>query len=284
MSGVDGVSIVDTRVARNRGKGASGHRLRRGHHEGRARAATCSRTTFAASSARGRSATEIRSNTVVGRGAGVRRTARPRRGTASSAWACAGCCPTPAWWRQHVRGLAGLGLVAQLVSRVSFVDNTVEDVGRRGIYLRGTTESEARGNHDRGDRPGARPAASTRIELELSSRDNRVVGNTIGREPRDAQARGRGSGLHGQRRRRQRRAGTVGRAQCLESSRRPREMTRHGRAGPRPGARHRRRSPRPAGASVFRQCRHPAGGRRPERTIGSGPATSSTSRSTATTT
>jgi parallel beta-helix repeat protein len=86
--------------------------------------------------------------------------------------------------------------VAQLVSRVSFVDNIVEDVGRRGIYLRGTTESEARGNSITGTGQAA-PGRFDAIEVELASRNNRVVGNTISPSPAMRRPVGVGPGCTG---------------------------------------------------------------------------------------
>lgn len=95
-----------------------------------------------------------------------------------------------------IRGWPGSGLVAQLVARVQLLDNTVEDVGRRGVHLRGATESEVRGNSIAGTGQGG-PAQYDGIELELSSRDNRIVGNTIHRSTALRNPIGIGAGCTG---------------------------------------------------------------------------------------
>ena len=81
-----------------------------------------------------------------------------------------------------VRDWPGSGLVAQLVSRVQLLDNTIEDVGRRGIHLRGASDSEARGNSIARIGQGG-PGQFDGIEIELSSHNNRVVGNTVHKSP-----------------------------------------------------------------------------------------------------
>jgi hypothetical protein len=95
-----------------------------------------------------------------------------------------------------IQGWPGSGLVAQLVSGVSFLDNTIEDVGRWGIHMRGTAESEARGNSISAIGQAA-PGSFDAIRVELSSRNNRVVGNTIVRSPALREPVGVGVGCTG---------------------------------------------------------------------------------------
>jgi parallel beta-helix repeat protein len=195
MSAVEGATIASTRVARNRGRGASGIVFGEGTKSATATGNVLednSRGIFSA----GATGTTIRSNTVVGPGP------VPPDGTAESrdGIVCLGlrgvladACTVAG---NTVRGWPGSGVVAQLVSRVQVLDNVIEGVGRRGVYLRGTTESEARGNSISGIGQGA-PGQFDAIEVELSSRNNRVVGNTIGRSPAMRRPIGVGPGCTG---------------------------------------------------------------------------------------
>jgi parallel beta-helix repeat protein len=195
MSAVDGAEVVSTRVARNRGKGASGIVFGEGTTRARATGNVLednSRGIFSA----GASGTVIRSNTVVGPGP----VSPDNPAEARDGIVCLGlrgvlpdACVVDG---NTIRNWPGSGLVAQLVSRVTLVDNTIEGVGGRGVYLRGTTESEARGNKISGIGQGA-PGRFAAIEVELSSRNNRVVGNTIGRSPDMRKPIGVGSGCTG---------------------------------------------------------------------------------------
>jgi parallel beta-helix repeat protein len=75
-----------------------------------------------------------------------------------------------------VHGVAGSGIVAQLVSRVALSGNRVEDAGQRGIYLAAVTGSEVRENEVvRAGVLGGRRYDS--IELAASANDNLVTQN-----------------------------------------------------------------------------------------------------------
>ena len=72
--------------------------------------------------------------------------------------------------------MAGSGIVAQLVSRVSVEDNLVTEAGQRGVFLRSTLASEVRGNRVSAvglESPGRYDA----IELQASAHDNLVSEN-----------------------------------------------------------------------------------------------------------
>ena len=181
MSGVEGATIVSTRVARNRGKGGSGIVFGDGTTRAVASGNVLADNTRGIFSA-GATGVEIRSNTVVGPGP------LPPDGQAESrdGIVCLGlrglltdACTVAG---NTIRGWPGSGLVAQLVSRVQLLNNTVEDVGRRGVHLRGATETEVRGNSISGSGQGG-PGQYDAIELELSSRNNRIVGNTVHGSP-----------------------------------------------------------------------------------------------------
>jgi hypothetical protein len=195
LSAVDGATVVTTRVSRNRGKGASGIVFGEGTKRAVARGNRLEDNTRGIFSA-GAAGTEIRSNTVIGPGS------LPPEGGADSqdGIVCLGlrgvlndACVVAG---NTVQGWPGSGLVAQLVSRVQFLDNTIEDVGRWGIHLRGTAESLARGNSISGIGQGT-PGRFDAIRVELSSRNNRVIGNTIVRSPTMREPVGVGMGCTG---------------------------------------------------------------------------------------
>jgi nitrous oxidase accessory protein NosD len=195
MSGVEGVTIVSTRVAHNRGKGASGIVFGEGTRRALARGNILEDNSRGILSA-GAVGVEIRSNTVVGSGP----VSPDGQADSRDGIVCLGlrglltdaCIVAD----NTVRRWPGSGVVAQLVSRVQLLDNTIEEVGRRGVYLRGTTESEARGNSISGSWQGA-PGQYDAIEIELSSRNNRVIGNTIHASPGMRNPVGIGAGCTG---------------------------------------------------------------------------------------
>jgi hypothetical protein len=195
MNGVDGAAILSTRVVRNRKKGSSG--IVFGDDTRRAVASgNVLQDNLRGILVAGSKDVEIRSNTVTGPGPmppdGIS-DARDGivclglKGLLESACVVAG---------NTVRGWPGSGLVGQLVSRIQFVDNTVEDVGRRGVSLQGTTESDVRGNVIKGTGQGA-PGQYDAIELLASSSRNRIVANTIHRRPTMRKAIGIGVGCTG---------------------------------------------------------------------------------------
>ena len=195
MSGVDGVTIESTHVARNHGRRASGIVFGEGTTKAVAKDNVLednSRGIFSA----GATGVEIRSNTVVGSGAvSADGDAEARDGIVCLGLrgVLTGACVVTV---NIVRGWPGSGLVAQLVSRVELRDNTVEDVGRRGVYLRGTSESEATGNSISGTGQGE-AGKHDAIEVDLSSRNNRIVENTIHRSAGMRNPVGIGSGCTG---------------------------------------------------------------------------------------
>jgi parallel beta-helix repeat protein len=85
-----------------------------------------------------------------------------------------------------VRGTAGSGIVAQLVSGIKVTDNTVEQTGQRGIYLASTTGSEVTGNHV-SEASLEVPGRYAAIELASSSNENLVANNVcrVGEGQRD---------------------------------------------------------------------------------------------------
>ncbi|HSD66315.1 MAG TPA: right-handed parallel beta-helix repeat-containing protein [Vicinamibacteria bacterium] len=183
MVGVPGAAIVDNRVSGHRGKNRSGIVV------GDTSSATVAGNQLDDNSrgilSGGATGVEIRGNTVVGTGP------EPGAGETSDGIVCLGSATA----RQDacvvtgntVRRCGGSGIVAQLVSRVRLEDNTVEDVGQRGLLLRSASESEVRGNSVA--RTGVEKAgAYDAIELIVSSSDNQIAGNTIrlGSGPRSA--------------------------------------------------------------------------------------------------
>jgi parallel beta-helix repeat protein len=71
--------------------------------------------------------------------------------------------------------------VARLVSHVQLLDNTIEDVGHRGIHLHSTGNSEVRGNTISGSGQELPPGRYDAIELEQLSYLNKIIGNVIHR-------------------------------------------------------------------------------------------------------
>jgi parallel beta-helix repeat protein len=181
MNGVDGLAIVATRVARNRKAGASGIVL--GDKTKRAAlSGNVLEDNLRGILVAGAQGVEIRSNTVTGAGPvppdGIS-DARDGIVCLGLYGLLEGACVVSG---NTVRGWPGSGLVGQLVTRVEFADNTVEDVGRRGVYLHGTTESDVRGNTISGTGQAA-PGQYDAIELQASSSYNRITGNTIRSSP-----------------------------------------------------------------------------------------------------
>lgn len=76
-----------------------------------------------------------------------------------------------------VRRCAGSGVVAQEVSRVSFRDNTIEEVGQRAVLLRGAHNSRVEGNKT--SATGRLGPEYPAIELSQSSSDNVIATNVI---------------------------------------------------------------------------------------------------------
>jgi parallel beta-helix repeat protein len=76
-----------------------------------------------------------------------------------------------------VRRSAGSGIVAQLVSKVRLIDNTIEEVGQRGIHLRSATNSLVSGNHVTNIGLEA-PGHYDGIELTHSANFNVIASNT----------------------------------------------------------------------------------------------------------
>jgi nitrous oxidase accessory protein NosD len=172
MSGVEGITIADNRVSGHRREATSGivvadtgravvrdNRLLgnfRGILSGRA------------------SGVEIVGNTVEGLGwAGA---------PEASGIVCLGPSPKPdAACRvvgNSVSRCPGSGVVAQLVSKVQVIDNTIADVGQRGLLLRAASRGEVRGNSVAGSGL-AEAGAYAAIELVQSSSDNVIASNTI---------------------------------------------------------------------------------------------------------
>lgn len=181
MVGVLGASIVGNRVSGHRGKARSGIVV------GETSSATVADNHLEDNSrgilSGGAIAVEIRGNTIVGTGAGPG-DAADGIVCLGSATAAQGACTVSG---NTVRRCGGSGIVTQLVSRVRLADNTVEDVGRRGVLLHSTSESEVSGNSVA--RTGTeKPGAFDAIELVASSSGNRIAGNVIrlGPGPRSA--------------------------------------------------------------------------------------------------
>jgi parallel beta-helix repeat protein len=181
MVGVQGASIVGNRVRGHRGKARSGIVV------GETSGATVADNQLEDNSrgilSGGATAVEIRGNTIVGTGAGPG-DAADGIVCLGSATAAQGACTVSG---NTVRRCGGSGIVTQLVSRVRLADNTVEDVGRRGVLLHSTSESEVSGNSVA--RTGTeKPGAFDAIELVASSSGNRIAGNVIrlGPGPRSA--------------------------------------------------------------------------------------------------
>jgi nitrous oxidase accessory protein NosD len=124
----------------------------------------------------GATAVEIRANTVEGTGPG----AVAGAGEDGDGIVCRGlrsllpeACVVEG---NTIRRSAGSGVVAQLVSGVKILDNTVEDAGQRGVYLRSATESLVSGNHVA--RIGLEaPGRYDGIELSHSANANQITSN-----------------------------------------------------------------------------------------------------------
>jgi nitrous oxidase accessory protein NosD len=182
VTDVQGAAIADNRVSGHRGKGRSGIVVGGRDTSG----ATVTGNQLEANSrgifAGGATGVEIRGNTVVGAGP----EGEPADGIVclGSDAVRQGVCIVSG---NTVRRAAGSGIVAQLVSRVRLQDNTVEDVGQRGLLLTSTSDSEVTGNSV--TRTGlAKPGAYDAIELATSSSRNRIASNVIrlGAGPRSA--------------------------------------------------------------------------------------------------
>jgi parallel beta-helix repeat protein len=183
MVDVQGVSITDNRVSGHRGKGRSGIVV------GGTSSATVAGNELQDNTrgilSAGATGVDIRGNTVVGAGL------EPGAGETADGIVCLGsatvsqgACVVSG---NTVRQCGGSGIVAQLVSRVRLEDNTVEDVGQRGLLLHSTSESEVRANSVA--RTGVeKPGAYDAIELIASSSGNQITSNVIrlGPGPRSA--------------------------------------------------------------------------------------------------
>jgi len=175
-NGVDGLTIRDNHVRGHRGRKTPAIVV--GEADRPVIAGNRLEDNFRGIFSAGATAAEIRENTVVG--TGPESEAGPGEG--GDGIVCLGlkgpladaCVVTD----NTVRRCAGSGIVAQLVSRVRLEDNTIEDVGQRGIFLRTTSASEVRGNSvsAAGGEAGERYDA---IELAFASSDNTVAANVI---------------------------------------------------------------------------------------------------------
>ena len=124
----------------------------------------------------GATAVEIRGNTILGTGPG----AFAGAGEDGDGIVCRGlrallpaACVVEG---NAIRRSTGSGVVAQLVSGVRILDNTIEDAGQRGVYLRSATESLVSGNHV--SRIGLEaPGRYDGIELSHSANANQITSN-----------------------------------------------------------------------------------------------------------
>lgn len=174
-SGVVGLTIIGNTIVGHRARGRSGIAL----GDGTARALVARNhleDNLRGIVSAGASDVEIRENEVVGTGV----LSGFGAGEDGDGIVCRGLkavVPSACVVRDNtVRRCAGSGLVAALVSEVRLLDNTVEEVGQRGIHLRSATASLVSGNHV--SRIGLE--ASLRydgIELTQSANANTITGN-----------------------------------------------------------------------------------------------------------
>jgi parallel beta-helix repeat protein len=170
--GVQGVSVTGNTVSGHHGRNKSGIVV------GDTSSATIADNRLEGNSrgilSGGATGVVIRDNTVVGTGPGPGVAADGIVCLGSSAVARDACTVTG----NTVRRCAGSGIVAQLVAGVQVANNTVEDVGERGVLLHSTSDSEVSGNSVSGA-GGESAGAFDAIELAASSSRNTIATNTI---------------------------------------------------------------------------------------------------------
>jgi nitrous oxidase accessory protein NosD len=174
-SGAEGARIVRNRVSGHRARGRSGIALGDGT-VGAAVRENVLEDNLRGIVAAGATGVTISGNTVVGTGPlagagagddGDGIVCRGLKGVLEGACTVSG---------NTVHRVAGSGIVAQLVSRVSVEENVVSETGQRGVFLRSTLGSEVRGNRVSAvglESPGRYDA----IELQASAHDNLVSEN-----------------------------------------------------------------------------------------------------------
>jgi len=179
-SGVEGASIVANRVAFHLGPMRSGIAL----GEGTTLATVVGNwltENFRGILSSGATGVEIRENTLVGTGpapSAAEAVARDGIACLGGETMLARACIVA---NNTVRRSGANGIVARLVSHVQLLDNTIEDVGHRGIHLHGTGNSDVRNNTISGSGQEPPPGRYDAIELEQLSYLNKVIGNVIHR-------------------------------------------------------------------------------------------------------
>jgi nitrous oxidase accessory protein NosD len=191
-SGAEGARIVRNRVSGHRARGRSGIALGDGTVDAAVRDNVLE-DNLRGIVAAGATGVTISGNTVVGTGPlagagagddGDGIVCRGLKGVLEGACTVSG---------NTVRRVAGSGIVAQLVSRVSVEENVVSETGQRGVFLRSTLASEVRGNRVSAvglESPGRYDA----IELQASAHDNLVSENACRLGASGRQAVGVGPG------------------------------------------------------------------------------------------
>jgi parallel beta-helix repeat protein len=201
-SGIDGLSMTGNRIARHRNKAIPGKATATG---GITVGDGCQRVTITDNSLEGNlrgifiagaTGVEIRRNTVVGNG--LARTVAD--GTGGDGIVCLGRRDAPTdecvVANNTVRRVAANGLLAQSVTRVQFLDNTIEDTALRGIYFLSSSNGTAKGNTISGS--GLQEAGRyDAIWLEQGSNNNLITGNTIHQSNRLRNPIGIGPGCTG---------------------------------------------------------------------------------------
>jgi parallel beta-helix repeat protein len=178
FSGVDGASIADNRVTGHRGQNRSGIILGDGTTQ-----ANVTRNwlqgNFRGILSSGATGVEIRENTVLGTGPAP----TPAEAVGRDGIACLGgeerladACIVA---NNTIRRPGANGITTRQVSYVQLLDNTIEDAGHRAIHLRGTGNSEVRGNKISGSGQEPPPGRYDAIELEEVSYLNMVMANEI---------------------------------------------------------------------------------------------------------
>jgi nitrous oxidase accessory protein NosD len=175
VAGVEGVLIARNRVRGHQGRARSGIAL----GDGTTMASVLDNeleNNYRGIVSAGATTVEIRGNTILGTGPG----AFAGAGEDGDGIVCRGlrsllpeACVVEA---NTIRHCAGSGVVAQLVSGVRILDNTIEDAGQRGVYLRSATQSLVSGNHV--SRIGLEAQGRyDGIELSHSANANQITGN-----------------------------------------------------------------------------------------------------------
>jgi parallel beta-helix repeat protein len=202
LSDVDGGSVRGNRVVAHAGRGKSGIAL--GNLTTRVVVADNQLDqNFRGIMAAGALGVEIRNNRINGTGVRAGESGEDGDGIVCRglrALVANACIVTG----NIVRGVAGSGIVAQLVARVQVLDNEVSETGRRGVYLQSVVDSEVTGNRLASsglETPGLYdaialaqsandnlvaqntcrlgPATKAGIGIGLGCRDNRVFGNVV---------------------------------------------------------------------------------------------------------